>query len=153
MIDDGFADELRAESNQRRTRKETESPRTPDTVPAAAAVEADPIVESWIRKECTRVAFSKEDAFIGEIRLHNILCNRVPASMISQGYTPQSVRRSLLKMIDDGFSEEMQQESRRRRSTAKSTATASTSTDCGPQSGIERVQAAILALSGGGNQR
>lgn len=113
MIDEGFAEELREESKRRR------SNRLPELRPEGIPVETDVLLETWIRKESAGVAFSKEDTFIGEIRLHNVLCNRIPAAMIGRGYSPQSVRKTLLKMIEEGFSVELQQESCRRRSLEK----------------------------------
>lgn len=113
MIDDGFAEELREDSRNRRLKRpQGLAELRPEGIP----VETDILLESWIRKESAGVAFSKEDTFIGEIRLHNVLCNRIPATMLGQGYSPQSVRKTLLKMIDEGFSVELQKESCRRRS-------------------------------------
>lgn len=133
MIDEGFAGELRAESSRRRMGRTSDSP---VLASESIGIETDPVLENWIRKESTKVAFSKEDTFIGEIRLHNILCNRIPAVMLGQGYTPQSVRKSLLKMIDDGFSEEMQEESRRRHCLEKSPDTV-TANPAGPTPGLQ----------------
>lgn len=154
MIDGGFADELRLESMHRRKRRPSDAtvpnvPGTSESIP----IETDVLLETWIRKESYRVAFSKEDTFIGEIRLHNILCNCIPASMSAQGYTPQSVRKALLKIIDEGFSEELQNESRRRRSSGRSPesiTTNSTGTTFAFQPGSfsERMKAALSTKQG-----
>lgn len=149
MIDDGFAEDLRKESFRRRTRRPSDTT-TPNVLATSESipVETDVFLENWIRKESSRVAFSKEDTFIGEIRLHNILCNCIPSSMSGQGYTPQAVRKSLLKIIDEGFSEELQKESRRRRGLGKSDTPTTSMVGTNPVSPPERITTTVSAKQG-----